>query len=113
MSNSNEKYQIIHPRNLQKGDIVHVITETILHMNRTILSVTPNAVQFDNNGHRLTTGFLSGVSFALVKRPLPIQLGATYKNYIRVGNQLWVNRDEVGNASSVRLISDEELLKEI
>lgn len=112
MSND-EKYQIINPRKLQKGDIVHVITPTHLHLNKTILAVTPNAIQFEHKGQRSTAGILSGTSYALVKRPLPIQLGATYKNYIRVGNQLWVNRDEVGNALSVRLISDEELLKEI
>lgn len=109
----NEKYQIINPRNLQKGDVVHVTTDTDLLMNRTILAVTPNAVQFDNNGQRFTVDNLYGASYALVKRPLPIQLGATYKQYIRVGHKLWVNRDEVGNATSVRLIHDEDLLKEI
>lgn len=110
---SNEKYQIINPRKLQKGDIVHVITPTHLHMNKTILSVTSNSVVFSSDGQQIMAESLSEASYALVKRPLPIQLGATYKNYIRVGNQLWANRDEVGNASTVRLISDEELLKEI
>lgn len=110
---SNEKYQLINPRKLQKGDVVHVITDTKLLMNRTILAVTPDAVQLEDNGRRSTVGFLSGASYALVKRPLPAQLGATYKNYIRVGTRHWVNLDEVDYATSVRLIRDEDLLKDI
>ena len=105
----NEKYQIINPRNLQKGDVVHVITQSSLLMNRTILAVTSNSVSFGIEGDRIMADNLSGNSYALVKRPLPIQIGATYKNYIRVGKHHWVNRDEVVNVTSVRLIHDEEI----
>lgn len=85
----------INTTQLRDGDTVHAITpEGTFLENATVVHVGENSVHFTHGGLMLRVGHSADYIYILVKReePLPTEIGATYKGFIRITEELWVSR---------------------
>lgn len=84
----------IETKKLLPGDTVHVLTpEGSFLENATVTNNEEHSVFYTLEGQTYRAGHLTGHTYILVKReePLPTEIGATYKGYIRITKDLWVS----------------------